>query len=284
MTRTQVMFGAAIGALALGLGACSQATNTAASATSATQCVDVPDGYYVYENGQFTPVSAPSTTVVEKIIEVDAPKGVADRIGATFAGLGFPWMDLNVRGEVATLIGLAPNAEAKARAFAAGEAAIKGDADASRQIRVIVDGISVEGGEAAVGAALADLGDKPKIAECRKAFVDTMDGRFIDFERGSATISQASARLLDATTGVALLCKDYTIEVRGHTDVTGDANYNLNLSQQRADAVRGYLINSGVDATTLTAVGFGETRPLDTAMTPEAHAKNRRTEFIVRTR
>ena len=229
-------------------------------------------------------MSAPSTTVVEKLIEVDAPKGVADRIGATFAGLGFPWMDLNVRGEVATLIGLALNADAKARAFAAGEAAIKGDTAAARQIRVVVDGISVEGGEAAVGAALADLGEKPRIIECRKAFADTMDGRYVDFETGGAAISASSARLLDAATGVALLCKDYTVEVRGHTDVRGDADYNLNLSQQRADAVRQYLINAGVDGTTLTAVGFGETQPLDASITPEAHAKNRRTEFIVRTR
>lgn len=65
--------------------------------------------------------------------------------------------------------------------------------------------------------------------------------------------------------------------IEGHASAPGEAAYNLQLSQKRADAVRKLLITKyGIDASRITAVGFGETQLLDTANTPAANAKNRR--------
>jgi OOP family OmpA-OmpF porin len=69
------------------------------------------------------------------------------------------------------------------------------------------------------------------------------------------------------------------IEVQGHTDSKGSDQYNLDLSQKRANAVRDYLISKGVDADRLTAKGLGESTPIATNDTPEGRAENRRVEF-----
>jgi outer membrane protein OmpA-like peptidoglycan-associated protein len=71
------------------------------------------------------------------------------------------------------------------------------------------------------------------------------------------------------------------IEIQGHTDERGSNSYNLDLSQRRANAVRNYLINRGVDADRLTARGYGEDRPLCRQSTVECWSKNRRSEFII---
>jgi outer membrane protein OmpA-like peptidoglycan-associated protein len=78
-----------------------------------------------------------------------------------------------------------------------------------------------------------------------------------------------------------------TIELRGHTDSTnstGDPEFNQKLSQQRADAVRDALITAGIKAERVTAVGYGDTKPVATNATEEGRARNRRTEFIILTR
>ena len=116
---------------------------------------------------------------------------------------------------------------------------------------------------------------------CQAAFNNTMRGRTIMFQSNLAIISPTSEDLLDAVSGVALLCNDYAIEIGGHTDSRGSNDYNEVISTQRAEAVRDYLVERGVDASALTAVGYGETRPLDRAETYEAWAKNRRMEFKV---
>ena len=71
------------------------------------------------------------------------------------------------------------------------------------------------------------------------------------------------------------------IEVGGHTDNQGDDQYNLKLSQERAQAVVNYLVNKGIDKSRLTAKGYGETKPIADNDTEEGRAKNRRTEFTI---
>ena len=74
------------------------------------------------------------------------------------------------------------------------------------------------------------------------------------------------------------------IELRGHTDSTnstGDPDYNVTLSQQRADAVRNELIRRGINGSRIQSIGFGEAMPVATNTTPEGRAKNRRTEFVI---
>jgi outer membrane protein OmpA-like peptidoglycan-associated protein len=71
------------------------------------------------------------------------------------------------------------------------------------------------------------------------------------------------------------------IEVSGHTDNTGDAAANLQLSKDRANVVYQELVKNGIEATRLTATGYGSSRPLTTNDTEAGRQKNRRTEFKI---
>lgn len=71
------------------------------------------------------------------------------------------------------------------------------------------------------------------------------------------------------------------VEIQGHTDERGDGADNLDLSDQRANVVRNYLIARGVDPARLEAQGYGETQPLDQGHTAKAWAKNRRVAFLI---
>lgn len=202
-------------------------------------------------------------------------------IEAKLEGESAPWLDLAFAERVLKASGEAPDLESKTAALRSVGEAVDADPEAKGLVSVIVDAISVAGGETGVGAALAALGANPDTAACQQAFTDTLAGRFIAFDTGSARISAESARLLDALTGAALLCKAHGIEVGGHTDARGRDGANLRLSQARAEAVRAYLIERGADAESLTAVGYGSMRLLDASGTEEADAKNRRIEFTV---
>jgi OOP family OmpA-OmpF porin len=81
----------------------------------------------------------------------------------------------------------------------------------------------------------------------------------VQFATASARILEASFADLDAAAALLDGVQDVTIEVQGYTDIEGPADANLTLSQNRAEAVREYLVNAGVDAGILTATGFGET-------------------------
>ena len=69
------------------------------------------------------------------------------------------------------------------------------------------------------------------------------------------------------------------VNVGGHTDSQGSDEFNLDLSQQRANSVRDALIQSGVSQDAIDATGFGETQPIATNETEEGRAQNRRTTF-----
>ena len=72
------------------------------------------------------------------------------------------------------------------------------------------------------------------------------------------------------------------IQIEGHTDDIGDDSYNLELSKKRANAVMTYLVeNFGIDPKRLTAVGYGETRPIASNLTTEGRQKNRRVDIVL---
>lgn len=101
----------------------------------------------------------------------------------------------------------------------------------------------------------------------------------IYFDIDQATLTSASDVALQHM--LALLSSDATLslEVQGHTDNTGTSAHNLTLSDQRAAAVRAWLVEHGVAAARLTAKGFGDTQPAADNKTPEGRAKNRRVEL-----
>jgi len=102
------------------------------------------------------------------------------------------------------------------------------------------------------------------------------------FETAKAKIQPLSFELLEE---VALVINDHAhiqkIRVEGHTDSDGGEAYNQKLSQARADSVREFLVNAGVEPGRLEAVGYGESEPIDTNRTAEGKANNRRVEFTI---
>ncbi len=104
------------------------------------------------------------------------------------------------------------------------------------------------------------------------------------FDVAKADIKPESKPAVDNVYGLMQAMPTLKIELRGHTDSTnstGDPNYNVTLSQQRADAVRNELIRRGIDGGRIRSIGFGEAMPVATNTTPEGRAKNRRTEFVI---
>ena len=103
------------------------------------------------------------------------------------------------------------------------------------------------------------------------------------FETNSAVLEEISKQELQIVADWMITLEDTVIfELQGHTDNRGSEAWNLTLSQQRADAVRNYLISIGIPDERLIARGFGMTRPIDTNETEEGRANNRRTEVHFR--
>ena len=104
----------------------------------------------------------------------------------------------------------------------------------------------------------------------------------VHFEFGEAVIKDESFELLSAVAKVMTDNLQITsIEVGGHTDDVGSKRFNLDLSARRAQAVADFLVTKGVDASRLSAKGFGRGTPLVREATDEARATNRRVEFTI---
>ncbi|MCB9057908.1 MAG: OmpA family protein [Calditrichae bacterium] len=100
------------------------------------------------------------------------------------------------------------------------------------------------------------------------------------FRTNSSEISTESEIFLQDVVNTLKDFPEAKIEIRGHTDNTGDANYNFQLSQDRADAVKEYLVHNGIDPFRIASIGFGETKPIAENDTKVGRQKNRRIEFV----
>jgi OOP family OmpA-OmpF porin len=101
----------------------------------------------------------------------------------------------------------------------------------------------------------------------------------VNFESGSSALTPDSYSVLDEVVRSLQAYPEVRVEIRGHTDSQGAAGFNLELSQKRANSVKQYLINSGIDPTRVESVGVGEEEPVSSNSTPEGRAQNRRIEF-----
>ena len=115
--------------------------------------------------------------------------------------------------------------------------------------------------------------------EIRNLLKKAMSG--IQFENAKATIKPNSYKILNDIAKIFIENPTYIVEVQGHTDNVGKYDYNIDLSERRAQAVRTYLINQGVPAERLSAHGYGPDRPIDDNKTKAGRAKNRRVEFNI---
>lgn len=103
-------------------------------------------------------------------------------------------------------------------------------------------------------------------------------GILFDFDK--ATLQQASAKQLQDVLMLLHTNYDLRLEIQGHTDDDGSADYNLQLSHRRAESVRQYLLLFGVEPSRLQAKGYGESMPVVPNNSEENKAKNRRVELV----
>lgn len=142
----------------------------------------------------------------------------------------------------------------------------------------------------AIGAALdrqaRDLrasleNDRIRIENTGEELVVTMpDGILFDFD--SAAIRAGLQADLRALARNLQQYPNTTVDVVGHTDSQGSAEYNMDLSARRAAAVAGVLLEEGVAPFRVRSFGRGEDQPVATNLTPEGRALNRRVEVIIR--
>jgi OOP family OmpA-OmpF porin len=106
--------------------------------------------------------------------------------------------------------------------------------------------------------------------------------RAVDFEFNLSELTAPARQTLDEVAGALLTQPELKVEIQGYTDSIGSVNYNLHLSQRRADAVKAYLIGKGVDASVLKSTGYGKVNPIATNDTAEGRAENRRVAFEIK--
>lgn len=98
----------------------------------------------------------------------------------------------------------------------------------------------------------------------------------VNFETASAQLKPESATVLDGVVANIGKCNCGKVEIHGYTDSVGKPEYNQQLSERRANAVKDYLVAHGISADLLSAQGFGEEHPIASNATPAGRAENRR--------
>src|SRR3984957_1000220 len=126
------------------------------------------------------------------------------------------------------------------------------------------------------------LGEIAETHRTAMGLVMTLDSKSIRFDFDKATIKPEYRDILNRIAGVLMTLKGHSIAVYGYTDDIGTQTYNLQLSQRRAEAVRDFLVQIGIPATTITsAKGFGKSDPRAPGDSEQARAANRRVEIAI---
>ncbi|HEY6943615.1 MAG TPA: OmpA family protein [Candidatus Acidoferrum sp.] len=101
------------------------------------------------------------------------------------------------------------------------------------------------------------------------------------FDTGSYTLKPGAREKLAKISGILLAHPGLTMQIEGHTDSVGGDEFNQQLSERRADSVRDFLAQNGVQGSSITARGFGKTQPVASNDTAEGRQRNRRVELVV---
>jgi outer membrane protein OmpA-like peptidoglycan-associated protein len=123
-------------------------------------------------------------------------------------------------------------------------------------------------------AKLAAVKDEPR------GMVITLSGSVLFASNRAVLLPEARARL-DQVAEVLLTNRERNLTVEGYTDSRGSVNYNLDLSQRRADAVRSYLVERGYQGDLIKAHGLGKDSPVADNSSAEGRANNRRVEIVI---
>jgi len=103
----------------------------------------------------------------------------------------------------------------------------------------------------------------------------------IYFQTDSYDLLEESFPELDKLVNILNKNPSIRIQIQGHTDDEGNENYNKSLSELRANSVKEYILDQGIDPTRLESMGFGLSKPVATNQSEEGRQANRRVEFVV---
>lgn len=165
---------------------------------------------------------------------------------------------------------------------------IKGDNADERRKGAVLGGIIGATGGAVIGNQLdkqeaelrQDLGGSARIVNTGDQLIVTLPQDIL-FASDSAFVRPDLRSELTTLADSMNTYPNTTVNVVGHTDNTGTAAYNLDLSDRRADAVAGILMDAGVAPYRVVSRGRGEDQPVATNLTEEGKAQNRRVEIII---
>lgn len=128
--------------------------------------------------------------------------------------------------------------------------------------------------------ALAELAELAAVKEEERGLVITLSGSVL-FASNESTLLPAAQDRLNKVADALLVTKERQLIIEGFTDSQGSSNFNIELSQRRADTVRSYLISRGYPGAFIQTRGIGEERPVADNNNAEGRANNRRVEIVV---
>ena len=178
---------------------------------------------------------------------------------------------------------MAESQAASATAMAAAQA----DAEKSR-LAALAE--SEQARKAAAGQAEREKQElRNKLAEQLNLILETRDsarGLIVNmsdvlFDTGKYTLRPGAREKLAKIAGIVLAYPSLKLEVEGHTDSVGTDEYNMQLSENRANAVRDFLVQQGINTSSIAARGFGKSQPVATNETAAGRQQNRRVELVV---
>ncbi len=138
-----------------------------------------------------------------------------------------------------------------------------------------------EAAEKKAAQAMADLQKIAAVKQESRGMVITLSGSVLFASNESTLLPAAMLKLNEVADALIKGNPDSNITVEGHTDSQGQRQYNMDLAQKRANAVRDQLVARGVATDRIKAVGIGPDRPVADNKTAEGRANNRRVEIIV---
>ena len=180
-------------------------------------------------------------------------------------------------------------AQAQAAAAQAQTAAAQAQADAARE-RALKDQAAADQARQAVTRAEQEKAElRAKLVEQLNLILETREtarGLIVNisdvlFDTGQYTLKPAAREKLAKVSGIVLAHPGLRLQVEGHTDSVGSDEFNQQLSEKRAAAVRDFLVQQGISINAVTARGFGKTTPVASNDTAAGRQLNRRVEMIV---
>jgi outer membrane protein OmpA-like peptidoglycan-associated protein len=250
---------------------------------------EAPPGQYTFDvkAAEYKPGSCDATVPAEGgEVNVDCPLEALPRVG-TISGHVRDSDTGQPLGAIPVVVTDAQKKELKLSTDPSGGFKFDGVAPGSAEMNVIADGYLVLVTPVDVKPRQDNQVDlllrpKPKQGLVSVSATEITIKQQVQFALDSAVILPESFGLLTEIADTIIRHPEIKrVEVQGHTDNSGTADHNQTLSDQRADAVRAWLVQHGVPDGRLVAKGYGQDKPLVPNVTPQMRARNRRVQFII---